>query len=330
MDDLPITQYNPSGPSQTEDDPGPPTHIETQKSIQKDREIMQAVRKRISRQPQDIHHNKRFRDINTNNLAYTLTDSQIVTGRDTGYRGTQIEHYSMHNSKEKQKISASDRDQIRPEMGAAINHIIGLASTDNNNQSNQNIMSRSIESHLTKSSLMTDSTSSGSHSSSINRKILQKNKPLGYIEQLEEMGDKTSIRATFRKSGSSKSSISKKNKQLLLKANPHEKYDMPENYLVDNGEDQINHKHSGNFMRSYNNDRVPKNYKEILKKGRVNRFSLFEINNVKRLTYYMHEAFLGGTVVNPKWKNFTGLKLRMFDRVRLNNFIWRTWYGFGG
>ena len=84
--------------------------------------------------------------------------------------------------------------------------------------------------------------------------------------------------------------------------------------------------HSGNFMRSKNNDRVPINYKALLKKGREDQFSLFEINNLRRLTYYMHEAFLGGTVINPKWKNFTGLKLRMFDRTRLNNAIWRSWF----
>lgn len=33
-----------------------------------------------------------------------------------------------------------------------------------------------------------------------------------------------------------------------------------------------------------------------------------------------------GKLVSPKWKNFKGLRLLCWDKIRLNNVIWRAWY----
>ena len=98
----------------------------------------------------------------------------------------------------------------------------------------------------------------------------------------------------------------------------------------------INNLNSGNLMVSYNDDIIPPNMYDIVevdgKKKRVFNAmkreldKKFEKGTVKRLQRYMRQAYQDGTVCSPKWKNFSGLKIRMFDKQRLNNAIWRTWF----
>jgi len=33
-----------------------------------------------------------------------------------------------------------------------------------------------------------------------------------------------------------------------------------------------------------------------------------------------------GKLVSPKWKNFRGIKVKLKDKIRLNNIIWREWH----
>lgn len=33
-----------------------------------------------------------------------------------------------------------------------------------------------------------------------------------------------------------------------------------------------------------------------------------------------------GTLTSPKWKSFKGLRLKLKDKIRLNNIIWRAWH----
>ena len=33
-----------------------------------------------------------------------------------------------------------------------------------------------------------------------------------------------------------------------------------------------------------------------------------------------------GTITSPKWKTFKGLPLKLKDKIRLNNIIWRAWH----
>jgi len=33
-----------------------------------------------------------------------------------------------------------------------------------------------------------------------------------------------------------------------------------------------------------------------------------------------------GRLPSPKWKNFHGIKVKIKDKIRLNNIIWREWY----
>lgn len=33
-----------------------------------------------------------------------------------------------------------------------------------------------------------------------------------------------------------------------------------------------------------------------------------------------------GKITSPRWKQFKGLKLRLKDKIRLNNIIWRAWH----
>ena len=98
----------------------------------------------------------------------------------------------------------------------------------------------------------------------------------------------------------------------------------------------VNNLNSGNFMKSFNDDIIPPNMYDIVevngKKKRVFNAmkreldKKFEKGTVKRLRRYMRQAYQDGTVCSPKWKNFSGLKIRMFDKQRLNNAIWRTWF----
>jgi len=36
--------------------------------------------------------------------------------------------------------------------------------------------------------------------------------------------------------------------------------------------------------------------------------------------------FSSGKIVSPKWKNFRGIKVKLKDKIRLNNIIWREWH----
>lgn len=36
--------------------------------------------------------------------------------------------------------------------------------------------------------------------------------------------------------------------------------------------------------------------------------------------------FFSGKLVSPKWKNFRGIKVKLKDKIRLNNIIWREWH----
>jgi len=36
--------------------------------------------------------------------------------------------------------------------------------------------------------------------------------------------------------------------------------------------------------------------------------------------------FFSGKIVSPKWKNFRGIKVKLKDKIRLNNIIWREWH----
>lgn len=89
-----------------------------------------------------------------------------------------------------------------------------------------------------------------------------------------------------------------------------------------------NEKHSGNFMVSnLPDDEDQENLQTTLQKIHKNTFVYFEMGTLKKLRDYMKLAYIDGTVVSTRWKNFTGLKnLGMKNRVRLNNAIWRSWF----
>ncbi|ESN90573.1 hypothetical protein HELRODRAFT_145277, partial [Helobdella robusta] len=44
------------------------------------------------------------------------------------------------------------------------------------------------------------------------------------------------------------------------------------------------------------------------------------------LFHHMTLAYSGGKLVSPKWKNFKGIKVRLKEKIRLNNIIWREWH----
>lgn len=47
--------------------------------------------------------------------------------------------------------------------------------------------------------------------------------------------------------------------------------------------------------------------------------------SLSRLFHCMSLAY-SGKLTSPKWKSFKGLKLRLKDKIRLNNIIWRAWH----
>lgn len=48
--------------------------------------------------------------------------------------------------------------------------------------------------------------------------------------------------------------------------------------------------------------------------------------SLTKLFQCMTLAYSGGTLTSPKWKTFKGLRLKLKDKIRLNNIIWRAWH----
>ena len=47
--------------------------------------------------------------------------------------------------------------------------------------------------------------------------------------------------------------------------------------------------------------------------------------SLSRLFHCMSLAY-SGKLTSPKWKSFKGLRLKLKDKIRLNNIIWRAWH----
>jgi len=79
--------------------------------------------------------------------------------------------------------------------------------------------------------------------------------------------------------------------------------------------------HSGHFMIANVHD-GPDASATPLRDGQI-RFDID--SSLQRLFTCMNEAYKNG-VTTPRWKNFNGMKIRLKDRIRLNNAIWRCWH----
>lgn len=48
--------------------------------------------------------------------------------------------------------------------------------------------------------------------------------------------------------------------------------------------------------------------------------------SLSKLFQCMSLAYNGTPLTSPKWKTFKGLRLKLKDKIRLNNIIWRAWH----
>lgn len=48
--------------------------------------------------------------------------------------------------------------------------------------------------------------------------------------------------------------------------------------------------------------------------------------SLAKLFACMSLAYQGNKITSPRWKNFKGLRLKLKDKIRLNNIIWRAWH----
>ncbi|NXM90479.1 MLXPL protein, partial [Oenanthe oenanthe] len=82
--------------------------------------------------------------------------------------------------------------------------------------------------------------------------------------------------------------------------------------------------HSGHFMVSCpHSDSLPRRRHHHAKPEPADPWSIDP--TLTRLFECMSLEY-SGKLVSPKWKNFKGLQLLCWDKIRLNNVIWRAWY----
>ncbi|NWS11988.1 MLXPL protein, partial [Pachyramphus minor] len=82
--------------------------------------------------------------------------------------------------------------------------------------------------------------------------------------------------------------------------------------------------HSGHFMvSSPHSDALPRRRHHHAKPEPADPRSIDP--TLTRLFECMSLEY-SGKLVSPKWKNFKGLRLLCWDKIRLNNAIWRAWY----
>ncbi|NWV08812.1 MLXPL protein, partial [Ptilonorhynchus violaceus] len=82
--------------------------------------------------------------------------------------------------------------------------------------------------------------------------------------------------------------------------------------------------HSGHFMvSSPHSDSLPRRRHHCAKPEPADPRSIDP--TLTRLFECMSLEY-SGKLVSPKWKNFKGLRLLCWDKIRLNNAIWRAWY----
>ncbi|XP_018774780.1 carbohydrate-responsive element-binding protein isoform X3 [Serinus canaria] len=82
--------------------------------------------------------------------------------------------------------------------------------------------------------------------------------------------------------------------------------------------------HSGHFMVSCpHSDSVPRRRHHRAEPELTDTRSIDP--TLTRLFECMSLEY-SGKLVSPKWKNFKGLRLLCWDKIRLNNVIWRAWY----
>ncbi|NWI77148.1 MLXPL protein, partial [Dryoscopus gambensis] len=82
--------------------------------------------------------------------------------------------------------------------------------------------------------------------------------------------------------------------------------------------------HSGHFMvSSPHSDSLPRRRHHCAEPELADPWSIDP--TLTRLFECMSLEY-SGKLVSPKWKNFKGLRLLCWDKIRLNNVIWRAWY----
>ncbi|NWW00441.1 MLXPL protein, partial [Machaerirhynchus nigripectus] len=82
--------------------------------------------------------------------------------------------------------------------------------------------------------------------------------------------------------------------------------------------------HSGHFMvSSPHSDSLPRRRHHRAEPKPADPWSIDP--TLTRLFECMSLEY-SGKLVSPKWKNFKGLRLLCWDKIRLNNVIWRAWY----